>query len=330
MGADVEASYTPAALKALAHFPVQADAVEFVGFSENVTFRVKTRDQGPDYVLRLHRPGYNSLEELESEREWVRALVDYGVAVPDPLMARDGAHFVLIDVPDTGEQRYAGMTTWLEGVPLFRCPEVYEDPQARLRILHRLGEIVAAMHNQVSNWAEPAGFTRPRLDLDGLLGDAPRWGRFWEHEDLPEGGQARLLDARDRLKAALSSYGMRPDNFGLIHADLDSDNIIYHDGDLALIDFDDTVYGWHLYDIASALIEYCLDPDFEALQAAMLEGYQAHRRLRNEDVEMLPVFLLVRGAAIVGWYHDRPEYGDSRSFRVVKEWVLGQCETLRL
>jgi Ser/Thr protein kinase RdoA (MazF antagonist) len=327
---DVEASYLPAARKALEHFPIDVDSVTFVDFSENVTFRVQARDSETDYVLRLHRPGYNSLEELESERAWVDALVDAGIPVPDPLVARDDAQFVLIDIPETGEQRYAGMTTWLEGVPLYRCPEVYADPAERPRILHRIGEIAAAMHNQVASWPEPAGFTRPSLDLDGLLGDSPRWGRFWEHDDLPEGGQARLLETRERLKGAIAAYGTTPENFGLIHADLDSDNIIYHDGDLALIDFDDSAYGWHLYDIASALIEYCSDPDFDSLQSAMLAGYQAHRQIDAEDLAMLPAFLLARGLAIVGWYHDRPEYGDSQDFHVVKDWVLGQCETLQL
>jgi Ser/Thr protein kinase RdoA (MazF antagonist) len=186
------------------------------------------------------------------------------------------------------------------------------------------------MHSQATSWAEPAGFTRPRLDLDGLLGESPRWGRFWEHTELPEGGEERLLEARENLRAALSAFGARPDNFSLIHADLDSDNIIYDDGELALIDFDDSAYGWHLYDIASALIEYCVDPDFETLRSAFLDGYRSHRVLAAEDIELLPAFLLVRGMAIVGWYHDRPEHAGSRDFEKVRDWTLAQCESIRL
>jgi Ser/Thr protein kinase RdoA (MazF antagonist) len=277
-------------------------------------------------VLRLHRPGYNSLEELECERAWVKALVDTGLPVPDPLVTRDGTHFVLIGIPCTNEQRYVGMTTWLKGEPLRRCPEIDSDTSTRARVFHRIGGIVAAMHNQATRWTGPPGFTRPKLDLDGLLGDNPRWGRFWEYADLPVGGRERLLAARARLRGALSDYGMTPDNFSLIHADLDPGNIIYDRGALALIDFDDSGYGWHMYDVASALIEYCSDSDFEALLAAMLDGYLEHRPLAQNDIAMLPAFLLLRGMATLGWYHDRPEHTGSRDLHVLRDWILGQLD----
>jgi len=327
---DVASTYTPAAWQALEHFPVQAESIELVDHSENLTYRVRVRGGESDYVLRLHRPGYNSVKELECEREWVKALIDAGLPVPDPLVTRDGTHFVLIGISCANEKRYVGMTTWLEGVPLRRCPEFRSDTRKRAWLFHRIGEIVAAMHNQATRWTGLPGFIRPRLDLDGLLGDTPRWGRFWEYADLPVGGQERLLAARERLRVALSDYGMTPDNFSLIHADLDPGNIIYDRGELALIDFDDSAYGWHMYDVASALIEYCSDSDFEALSAAMLDGYLEHRPLAQQDMEMLPAFLLLRGMATLGWYHDRPEHTGSRDLHNLRDWILEQCETIQL
>jgi len=328
LNSDPAPTYTPAAWQALEHFPVQAESIELVDHSENLTYRVRVRDGKSDYVLRLHRPGYNSLEELECERAWVKALIDAGLPVPDPLLTRDGTHFVLIGISGTNEQRYVGMTTWLEGVPLRHCPEIRSDTRRRASVFHRIGEIVAAMHNQATRWTRPPGFIRPILDLDGLLGDTPRWGRFWEYADLPAGGRERLLAARDRLRVALCDYGMTPDNFSLIHADLDPGNIIHDRGELALIDFDDSAYGWHMYDVASALIEYCTDSDFEALRAAMLDGYLEHRPLVQKDLEMLPAFLLLRGMATLGWYHDRPEHTGSRDLQNLRDWILERCETV--
>jgi Ser/Thr protein kinase RdoA (MazF antagonist) len=326
---DLTSTYTPAAWKALEHFPVQVESIELVDHSENVTYRVRVRGGESDYVLRLHRQGYNSLIELECEREWVSALIDAGLSVPCPLLTREGAHFVPIDIPRTNENRYVGMTTWLEGVPLRNCPKLLSDTRKRAWVFHRIGEIVAAIHNQATRWTEPPGFTRPRLDLDGLLGDTPRWGRFWEYADLPVGGKELLLAARERLRVALSDYGLTPENFSLIHADLDSGNIIHDRGELALIDFDDSAYGWHLYDVASALIEYCSDSDFEALCAEMLDGYRKHRPLAQKDFEMLPAFLLLRGLATLGWYHDRPELTVLPTLQFLRDWILEQCETMR-
>ncbi len=321
----VESCYMSAAMKALESFPVEPDGVELVALSENVSFRVAVRGGDTDYVLRLHRPGYNSISELDSERIWVRSLGDAGVAVQDSLVTSQGQEFELIDIPETGERRYAGMTTWLEGTILSDYLETNLERAERERVFHRMGEIAATLHNQSTRWQEPPGFTRRRLDLEGLLGEEPLWGRFWDHSDLTKTEQAALLRARQDVRDELEAYGERPDNFSLIHSDLHPDNVVLNDDELALIDFDDSAYGWHMYDVASVLIEYRLAPDFEALSAALLDGYREHRSLAERDAEMLSTFLLMRGMATIGWFHQRPEHTGSKYFEEVKTWVLGQC-----
>jgi len=314
--------FAAAALTALESFPVEVENVEFIKHSENVTFRISVGNSDNDYVLRLHRPGYNSIEELNSERTWIRALKEGGMSVPDSLLTRKGQHFDLIDIPDTGEQRYAGMTTWLQGTPLSEYLTTSSDAEERVRFFRRIGEIAATIHNQSSGWKEPAGFERSRLDVEGLLGETPYWGRFWEHAELTTAEKALLQRERESARATLIAYGARPDNFGLIHADLHPENIVYDGKDLALIDFDDSAFGWHLYDIATALFEYRFAPDFNALRAALLEGYREHRPLSKLDVDLLHVFLLIRGMAIIGWFHQRAEHAGSEYFAEVKKMVF--------
>ena len=89
----IDSCYTPAAMRALAHFPVDAEHVELIAHSENVTFRVSVSGGDTDYVLRLHRPGYNSIEELDSERAWTRALKEAGIPVPASLPTHRGDYF---------------------------------------------------------------------------------------------------------------------------------------------------------------------------------------------------------------------------------------------
>jgi Ser/Thr protein kinase RdoA (MazF antagonist) len=324
----VESRYLPAALKALESFAVEAEDVELVAQSENITFRVSVSG-GAVYALRLHRPDYNSIQELESERSWVEALSASSVSVQDSLLTPQGQHFELIDIPAAGEQRYAGMTTWLEGALLSDYLDTSADGPERGRIFREIGEMAATMHNQSTHWNEPPGFVRRRLDLEGLLGEAPVWGRFWEHTVLTGAEQALLLQTRDELRTALTDYGEKPGHFGLVHADVHPANIVYDGEKLSLIDFDDSAYGWHMYDIASALIEYRNAADFEVLRAALLDGYREHRPLPATDVEMLPVFLLVRGMAIIGWFHERPEHTGSNYFAEIKEMVIDECGKMR-
>ncbi|HLY78646.1 MAG TPA: hypothetical protein VKQ70_04690, partial [Caulobacteraceae bacterium] len=77
--AEARRVFTPAASQALKAFPIEPTGLELVALSENVTFRVTDRRDGAAYVLRLHRPGYHTLGELNSERIWTRALADAGI-----------------------------------------------------------------------------------------------------------------------------------------------------------------------------------------------------------------------------------------------------------
>jgi Ser/Thr protein kinase RdoA (MazF antagonist) len=323
---EVEARYLMAAEEALAHFPVEAEDMSLVSQSENVTFHVSVSGGDTDYVLRLHRPGYSSIEELESERRWVRALKETGVAVPDSIETDRGGHFIAVEIPGAAEKRYAGMTTWQEGVPLREFLEGCPDLRERTRVFRRFGEIAATFHDQSTLWKPPPGFIRRRLDLDALLGEAPFWGRFWEHRELAKGEQELLLRARAGLRVALSTYGETPDIFSLIHADFTPENVIYKGGDLAVIDFDDSAYGWHMYDNASALIECRFDRDCDSLQSAFLDGYRECRPLATRDIDLLPEFELLRGMAVIGWFHQRPEFAGASEFEKCKAWVIEECQ----
>jgi hypothetical protein len=43
-------------------------------------------------------------------------------------------------------------------------------------------------------------------------------------------------------------------------------------------------------------------------------------------VALIPMFLLVRGLAVIGWLHQRPEIDVSRTIRASADRLLAQCE----
>jgi Ser/Thr protein kinase RdoA (MazF antagonist) len=322
----VDQGFLLAAREALGHFPIDAVSIKPVSVSENVTFRV-VDSKGVVYSLRLHRPGYNTLCELESERLWSAALGKAGLFLQQALPTQEGGQFVQLDIPGNAESRYAGMTTWLAGNVLSDYLEDRATPGERIQVFQEIGRLAARIHNQSTGWKAPDGFQRPILDTDGLLGEMPRWGRFWEHVELTRDEQSLLLEARARLRSVIRDYAEEPESFGLIHADLHPENIIVTGDSLGLIDFDDCAYGWYLYDLASALIEYCEAEDYAALKHALLEGYRGERPLASRDESMLSLFLLIRGMALIGWFHQRPEHSDSDFFEEIKQLVLTNSAT---
>jgi len=322
----IEERFMPAALEALKAFPIQAEDIQFICHSENVTFRVIPQDSQTHYVLRLHRPGYNSLAELNSERQWTRALKESGFAVPVSLATSNGDHFHPVDIHATGERRLAGMTTWLPGVPLNKHLPGCTQLEERARIYRQIGVLAAKSHNQSTCWKEPPGFQRRKLDAEGLVGKDPHWGRFWEHAALTRTESRLLQRARQQIHIALGNHGVRPSTFSLIHADLNPDNIVYSNGSLAMIDFDDAAYGWHMYDIASTLFEERNHPDFSSIRASFFDGYQNHRSLGEREIRTLDLFLLIRGLALIGWFHQRPELGEPQYFTDLKNAICAECE----
>ena len=221
---DAERVFAPAARRALAAFPLVPNELELVSLAENATFRVST-DTG-DVVLRLHRPGYHSLAELESERMWIRALLGAGVAVPQPLRTRDGDEFVEVVIDGLAQRRYVGVSSWTEGEILASVLRHRNTVGDLEHFYGQLGGIAAAMHAQSARWRLPARFTRHALDADGLVGAAPFWGRFWEHPMLSRAERALFESTRDALYAALVRYGRDPATYGVIHADLHTGNVL--------------------------------------------------------------------------------------------------------
>jgi Ser/Thr protein kinase RdoA (MazF antagonist) len=322
--------FTPAAREAVKAFPIEVASLELVSVSENAIFRVTDGRDGEAYVLRLHRPGYHTLEELNSERIWTRALAEAGVAVPIPLTTNDGDDYVCVPVPDLRQERQAGMTRWIEGELLSDSLENNTEVAVAEHRFEQLGAIEAAMHDQSSGWRPPAAFQRHHVDADGLMGEAPFWGPFWEHPALTRAERGLFLQARERIRGAMVRYGKRPATYGVIHADLHPGNLLAAGEALTVIDFDDSAFGWHVYDIAVALFHQQRSPQFDAIQRAFLRGYQARRALSEETLSLIPTFLLARGLAQIGWLLQRPEIDATRYIRGAIERACAQCEALEL
>ena len=288
----------------MAAFGLAGGALSLVAVSENVTFRVDGVD-GDAYVLRLHRPGYHTLAELDSERTWTAALAGAGMDVPEGVTTNGGRNYVEVAAAD-GERRYAGVTRWIDGTPLGRVLSK-ADADEHLRHFEAIGAIAATVHNQASGWAAPAGFTRHAFDVAGLFGETPFWGRFWDSPLLSRTERRLVMRTRDAIGAVLDRYGTGARTYSLIHSDLHFGNVLADGDRLAVIDFDDCGFGWHQYELAVVLTGH--PPErFDVNFASLLRGYRRVRAFPNEDAALVPMFVVVRALAWLGWIEQRPEH----------------------
>ncbi|MCY3571703.1 MAG: phosphotransferase [Chloroflexi bacterium] len=295
--------------RSLPHWGLKPDQIELVSQSENSVFRLDMSD-GQRYALRIHRPGYHTLPELESELLWTQALNEAGIRVPVGVRTLEGPGYATIPTPDGESSRAVGLVNWLEGELLSSVIDSEADESRIVEHFGQIGRVLAAMNNQASSWMPPAGFTRHAFDVPGYVGKSPFWGRFWDIPPLTNGQRDVLSRARAGIRETLSDYGKNRDTYSMIHADLHAFNILIDpSGVLQAFDFDDSGFGWHQYDLAVVLFGLDDLPYFEAITDALVSGYRTVRPFSDEALSLLPLFLLIRRLVLISWQWERPELG---------------------
>jgi Ser/Thr protein kinase RdoA (MazF antagonist) len=263
-------------------------AIELVAARENAVYRIESA--GQTYALRLHRQGYRSDAELMSELDWMSEVSRNGVSVPMPLPSLAGAKLVLVD----GVQ--VDVLSWLTGTTLdHMLPEM--SARRRQQTFHQLGIQMAELHRISDAWHGAAACDRPNWDRDGLVGPAPLWDRFWENPKLTVEQKKLLIAFRDNARRDLDKHDATQD-FGLIHADLVSQNVMVDDDVLHLIDFDDGGFGYRLFEVATAFYPHRNSADFDTLKTSLAAGYHSIRPLNMSGLDL---FLALRAMTYVGW-----------------------------
>ena len=306
---------TGCAIQALdAHGCHPAATVVLLNVSENATFLVSDPEAGPS-VLRVHRLGYHTEQEIASELAWMDALrAEAGVRTPRVLPAVDGRRMVTVAERGGATVRHCVRFEFLPGT----------EPDLAARHFEELGEITARMHRHARAWRRPDWFTRFHWNHAAAFGSTPRWGR-WQ-DGIGVGASERRVLARleDTLRIRLQAFGMAPERYGLAHADTRLANLLVHDGSVSVIDFDDSGFSWYLYDLGTTVSFFEHSPEVPALVDSWLEGYRRAGELSAEDQAEIWTFILFRRLLLLAWI------GSHQSVDIAAElgagYTQGSCD----
>lgn len=278
------------AVEAASHW--NGEIIRLIRNRENAVFEVAL--QGERAALRLHRQGYQNDAAIQSELWWCAALAKSGVAVPAALPNSRGEYLVRLS-----NGRNASMISWAEGEALGESGQPFGRPLDQVLDQHRaLGALIADFHSATDQLSLPPDFTRPSWDIGGLVGETPFWGRFWEHPAAKPEQAETLNQARDFLLRNLTQHADNNGDFGLIHADILRENVLVNKSSLSLIDFDDSGFGFRLYDLGTVLSQNLYEPAYPLIRDALIAGYA---KTKAASVEMVEIFTLARTCASVGW-----------------------------
>lgn len=294
--------FLAAAHAAAPAFDLDATDISLLSHSENVVFKVERADA--PVVMRLHRPGYNTLDQMNSEVTWVAALAAAGIAVPSPVAAASGEFYLPFSCGD--EERFVGVVDWVDGQPL-GGPIDGGEGASIVRYYGDIGAIAAQIRKQSISWDRPAGFDRRAWDCEGFVGDNPAWGRFWDVDALTDDQRSLLSETRTVLRTELSALPTDSSAYGLIHADLHLGNVMTDGQSLTAIDFDDAGFGWFVYELAVALHPVLGEAWEQDCRSAIVEGYRQVYPLSAEEESLIDTFLTMRSVMIIGWLDARQE-----------------------
>ncbi len=302
---------TRLAEQALSHWGVRDCTPWLIKYRENAVFEVRDREGGRA-ALRVHRQGYHSDDSLDSELRWMSMLQQAGMAVPTPIAlqnrAAERSHMAVVRGDQTPGDWQVDILSWMPGRELGEVGVPLDLAKHDVApVFEAIGECMATLHNLSTEWQGAAAMQRHAWDCDGLVGGDPLWGRFWELEALDAEQRKLMRSIRQVVADDLQRYGQTADNYGLIHADLVPENVMLHEGQVQLIDFDDAGFGWHMFEIATALHWLVEEPQFELMQASVLAGYQRLRPLSKTDLDTLSLFYLARSLTYLGWVHTRSQ-----------------------
>lgn len=195
----------------------------------------------------------------------LRGLAEAKLPVPAPISV-GGSPLLRV------EGKPGFLVPWLSGAHVFT-----PNDQQCLAV----GQLLADLHQCPLPQGEPPHSERRHL--------------HWLTEQLPRLSDPDRNAATDVLEAWAGATGQRT----LIHADLFRDNVLF-DGERVsgLLDLYNACLDLPIYDVAVTLNDWCVDDSGRLITArmnALLNGYQQHRPLGDEEIKLLPLALASAG-----------------------------------
>jgi homoserine kinase type II len=209
------------------------------------------------------------------------ALMDHlqsaAIGYPHPYKKADGAVISMVG------EKFAAFVSFVAGGE-HATPDIVDCAQ--------FGDAVAELHTLTASFAK---HRENALAPDRLY---PLYEKV--RDSLPRWCDSVTLKEIEKELAELQHWQALALPRGIIHADLFKDNVFFQDGKLSgMIDLYFACEDYLLYDVAIAMNDWCFmrDGAFERdKSSALLQAYDARRRLENAEWEALPA--LCRAAAI--------------------------------
>lgn len=242
-------------------------------------------------ILRIAFLNDRSREDYLGEVEYIRYLFEHGGSVSDVINSRNGnlleeithqnyTFFVCLFKKAKGKMLVENNYQYREGVSI---TEYYYNCGKVLGKLHQLSKEYSPIHRRYSF------FDKYNVEYINKL--------------IPS-SLTLLKEKLVKLLKTLEGLDRNSESFGMIHFDFNDGNykIDFDTGQITVYDFDNSCFGWYMYDLADLWTQGVGWKQFE-LDAgerkkfmddyfnSVLEGYKSETSIDNTMLDQLPVFI---------------------------------------
>ena len=199
--------------------------------------------------------------------------------IPVPCIIRSKNGEAIVQAGKSGEEpsRHAVLMTWLPGMLLGKR---LTEPN-----LFKMGELFGKLHQHTETWQPPAGFSPQKFDRVMSRGEPEALFAAEQRDAFTPRSWNIIGQMYTHVSEAYAS--LDPADLRVIHCDLWHDNIKVYKGKLAPFDFEDTIWGYRLHDLAMALLDLAEDEGvarYEELLPIFQDGYECHLPWPEGDV----------------------------------------------
>ena len=272
----------------LSRYPIEVKSAISINYEYNATLKIEATD-GQLFALRINTNSPRTPENLRAEIAFVRFLAEDGrIKVPHPIANTDGDFYTSILHEASGRTFHCVLYSWILG------EELEDEPTDEQ--LKALGAAMATMHLVAQSFKLPHG------SVLSIYND-PLW---WTEDFLLSEKSVLDAEAKDLISRALSTIKSGVAKFYadatpiLIHADLHGGNVLWHEGSLSVIDFDDCGLGLPIQDFATALYYF----DTPEQDAAFKEGYNSIAPIPECTEREMKMFFLQRRIVLLNYLYE--------------------------
>ncbi len=270
------------AAAALDAYGIKVRTMRIHSFETNLLYAVRSQT-GERYMLRMAYPGWRTLEDLQAEAAWLQALdKDTDIRAQQVIPSLQGEFVLPLNGSAVPTTWYATLMTWVDGRLLGH--------HLTTQNLQRMGQLFAKLHQHGEQWQPPANFTNKRFEAFLSRGEPDAIFDGGLVDGFDDKDKQAFWQARQWVEAEYSR--LCPSDLRVIHCDLWHDNIKVDGGRLRPFDFEDTIWGYRLHDMAMGLLdllETVGHARYQELRVAFRAGYEQLLDWPEGNLEVLQI-----------------------------------------